>query len=261
MAPPTVVVVFSRTYTDGQLAAAVAASRSWRGVLRELGLAATSSASIRTAQRRADHLGLDHRHFTGQRRWTDRQLAAAVAASRTWTEVAQTLGLAVGSSTTALKGHAARLELEASHLSAAHPHVRPDPPRPDVSRLPRAGSLLAAAWFELCGFDVSWPLEPCRYDLVAHRDTEFLRVQVKTTRLRVSDSWVVRIASSGHRPRLYDPDDIDCFFVVDGDLTHYLIPASVAGGRQALSLRSYQHYRVERDPAPPASSGQVPVSP
>ncbi|HJQ05006.1 MAG TPA: hypothetical protein VJ872_06160 [Nocardioides sp.] len=38
----------ARTYSDDRLAAAVAAATSWRGVLRELGLSATSGASQRS---------------------------------------------------------------------------------------------------------------------------------------------------------------------------------------------------------------------
>ena len=41
--------------------------------------------------------------------------------------------------------------------------------QPDADNLPRAGSFLAAAWFALAGYDVSWPLEPCAYDLLVHR--------------------------------------------------------------------------------------------
>jgi hypothetical protein len=50
---------------------------------------------------------------------------------------------------------------------------------------------MAAGWLLLCGYDVSWPLEPCRYDLVAGRLDEFLRVQVKTTRVTNGNSWIV----------------------------------------------------------------------
>lgn len=223
-------------------------SRSWRGVLRHLGLAATSASAIRSVRKRADQLGLDHDHFTGQRRWSDQQLEAAIASSRSWVEVADALGLAVGSSTTVLKGHAARLRIDATHFGRSQPRTDGKAPVPDVSRLPRAGSLLAAAWFSLCGYEVSWPLEPGRYDLLAHRGDEFLRVQVKTTRFFASDTWIVRVLSNG-RPKLpYDPDDIDYFFIIDGDLCYYLIPVAVVGGRQGLNLRSYENFKVPRDP-------------
>src|SRR4051794_40866439 len=106
-----------RTYTDQQLTDAVASSHSWRAVLRRLGLTATSSAAIRSVRGHAARLGLDDSHFTGQRRWTDAELVAAVAGAQSWTHVAEHLGLSGGSSTTLLKGHAVRLGVDTSHLS------------------------------------------------------------------------------------------------------------------------------------------------
>jgi hypothetical protein len=49
-----------RRHTDAQLAEAIGGSRSWRGVLRALGLSATSSAACPDvdASRRAVYLGL-----------------------------------------------------------------------------------------------------------------------------------------------------------------------------------------------------------
>jgi hypothetical protein len=42
----------------------------------------------------------------------------------------------------------------------------------------------------------------------------------------------------------YDPDAIDYFFIVDGDLTMHLIPSRVAAGRVGLGLRAYTNYIV-----------------
>ncbi|WP_139983540.1 group I intron-associated PD-(D/E)XK endonuclease [Nocardioides litoris] len=241
-----------RTWTDGDLVAAVAAARSWRGVLRSLGLSATSSAAIRSVRGHADRLGLDTSHFTGQRRWTETQLAEAVAHARSWTAVAERLGLAGGSSAALLRGHALRLGLDVGHLAGRTPAVEPQPPAtaaPDLAHLPRAGALLAAAWFTLAGYDVSWPLEPCRYDLVVVRAGVVARVQVKTTRWRRHGSWVVTISSTPGPRRVYDPEDIDWFFVIDGDLRHYLVPVAAVGGMHELTLNAYERYVVPRDPA------------
>ena len=82
-----------RRYSDAQLVEAIRASRSWRGVLRALGLSATSAAAMRSVRVQANRLELDYSHFTGQRRWTDPQLVAAIASATSWTEVAETLGL------------------------------------------------------------------------------------------------------------------------------------------------------------------------
>jgi hypothetical protein len=41
----------------------------------------------------------------------------------------------------------------------------------------------------------------------------------------------------GHRVA-YDPDVIDRFFIIDGDLTMYLIPSRAIAGRVGLVLRT-----------------------
>jgi hypothetical protein len=217
---PNVSSMAQRSYDDDALERAVADSHSWRGVLRQLGLKATSASAVRSVRRHAERLRLDASHFTGQRRWSDHDLAMAVARSRGWTEVASILELSGGSSCATLKGHAVRLGLDFTHFS--HPSRRPTGARPtmdvDLSQLPRAGTLIAAGWFTLCGYDVSWPLEPCRYDLVVSKHDEFLRIQVKTTRYQSNGTWVARIQTGGRDRGSYDPDDIDYFFVINGDL-------------------------------------------
>ena len=53
--------------------------------------------------------------------------------------------------------------------------------------------------------------------------------------------------TSGHL-RTYDPDDIDEFFVIDGDLEFYLIPVAAVGGRYAIALSRCAAYRVDQVP-------------
>lgn len=150
-----------RQYSDSELISAVQSSRSWRGVLRALGLAGTSAAAMRSVRANADRLELDYTHFTGQRKkWTDHELAEAIKSATSWSQVAEALGLVGGSCVPALRGHALRLGIATGHLS----QVRKSPTfegemSPRLAHLPRAGSLMAAAWFELCGYHVSWPLE------------------------------------------------------------------------------------------------------
>src|SRR5690348_4233191 len=62
-------------WSDTDLATAVTASRSWRGVMRELGLCVTPAGSLRVVKRRVALLGLDTSHFTGQRPWSDAALS------------------------------------------------------------------------------------------------------------------------------------------------------------------------------------------
>lgn len=251
-----------RSYRDEDLEAAVAASHSWRGVLRELGLSATSSSAIRSVRFHADRLGLDHSHFTGLRRWTDEQLRDAIRVATSWSQVAQTLGLTGGSSESAVKGHAARLGIEVEHLRQ-QPLARgtnSNEMLPDPGNLPRAASMLAAAWFTLCGHDVSWPLEPCRYDLLVRIDERFERIQVKTTRIRSGVTWDVWLSNTRKGRVTYDPDEIDYFFVVDGDLGYYLIPVATVGGLHAIRLSGYADYRVGSAAAWSAASSVAAVA-
>ena len=114
----------------------------------------------------------------------------------------------------------------------------------DQANLPRAGGLIAAAWLTLCGYEVSWPLEPCRYDLIAMERDRRLRVQVKTTRCREGGSWRVALSTGGRHRGTYDPDDIDYFFIIDGDHDYYLIPVTDVGGLATIVLSAYQRFRL-----------------
>lgn len=234
-----------RTYSDDALTIAVAESQSWRATLEALGLRGRSAGSIRSVRRHADRLGLDYTHFTGQRKWSDRQLANAVAESYTWAEVAAALGLSSGSSTTTMRGKAVRLGLETRHLDFKRiQSKRPEAPRLRRAHLRRAGALLAAAWFELSGDEVSWPLEPCRYDLIVWRRGRAERVQVKTTTKRSGNTWAADLRCTTSKRGPYDPDDIDLFFIIDGDLGCYLIPIEAVAGRFALQLSAYEEFRL-----------------
>lgn len=233
------------SYRDDELARAVAAASSWRAVLRHLGLQRTSG--IRSVRHHADRLGLDYSHFTGGRRWTDGQLAEAVADSNSWGEVGQRLGLLGGSSETALKGHARRLGLDTAHFWSDRRVPLRDKPWPPAEpiHLSRAGSMLAAAWFLLRGYDVAWPFESCRYDLLVKIDGTVERIQVKTTITRSGESWRVSL-SRGGLP--YDPDEIDYFFAIDGELHCYLIPVAAVAGMRMIHLAGYQQYQVADHP-------------
>src|SRR5215813_15326773 len=101
-------------WSDTDLTSAVAESRSWRGVMRELGLCVTSAGSLRVVKRHVSRLGLDTWHFTGQRRWSDAQLRRAVAGAYSWSELLSELGLVHESTDdrTRVKAHAARLGLD-----------------------------------------------------------------------------------------------------------------------------------------------------
>ncbi|MGY1849290.1 group I intron-associated PD-(D/E)XK endonuclease [Blastococcus sp. SYSU DS1021] len=228
----------NRSYSDEQLRHAIANSNSWRGLLRQLGLVATSAGAMRSVRSHADRLGADYSHFTGQRRWTEGELRAAIDAASTWSEVAEHLEVDNVSGIAALKGHAARLKASCEHLTG-QPTSEERSIRPDIAHLGRAGSLLAASWFTLCGHEVSWPLEASRYDLLVRTDEGIRRVQVKTTTARAGGTWKVYLSTSRRERRTYDPDEIDDFFIIDGSLVCYLIPVAAVGGLHAIHLRGY----------------------
>ena len=236
-------VTRKRTYSDEQLLDAIATSRSWRGLLRELGLLATSAGSMRSVRSHADRLGADYSHFKGQRWWTEDNLRAAIEAAKTWSEAVELLGIEHVSAVSTLKGHAARLGLDCRHLTVSTA-AKSREIRPDIAYLDRAGSLLAASWFTLSGHEVSWPLEPSRYDLLVCSEEGIRRVQVKTTTVRAGGTWKVYLSTSHRERRTYDPDEIDDFFIIDGELVCYLIPVVAVGGLHAIHLGGYVQFEL-----------------
>jgi hypothetical protein len=239
----------NRQWTDEQLVAALEKSHSWCGVLRELGLKPTSTTSKRGVQQRISQLGLDASHVTGKRRWTDKDLRDAVACSQTWAEVTAMLGYDSSTSGRAtIKSHAARLGLDLSHLSTVGP-VLPatEVPPVDLANLRSAAPSIALTWFTLRGQPPSVPLEPQRYDMVVETSRGFKRVQVKSTTFFANGAWQVGVS---HRPdkngkrEPYSPDDVDLFFIIDGEMNLYLIPIDALGGRIAINLRAYENFRV-----------------
>jgi hypothetical protein len=122
-----------RTWTDEQLREAVATQRSWRGVLRQLGLNPASSSMRKSLQRHAVRLALDTEHFTGNRRWSDIQLIDAIKKASSWKEVGDYLGVIADppcGERVHLKSHAARLGLDTTHLSASSNATTSSPTMP-----------------------------------------------------------------------------------------------------------------------------------
>jgi hypothetical protein len=211
----------------------------------------TSVGSIRIVKRSVAMLGLDTSHFTGQRRWSDAQLRRAVASAYSWPEQLSELGLHGNTDDRIrIKAHAARLGLDLSQLESVRKGAAARPQfNPDINRLREAGTSLAAMWFPLCGYNSSLPVEPAVYDLLVTMPDAIKRVQVKTTTGKTS-GWQVQVGrrpySVGNRaPRIPDdPDLVDFFFIVDGDLNMYVIPSRVIAGRVAILLHNYSEFIV-----------------
>jgi PD-(D/E)XK endonuclease len=219
--------------------------------MRELGLCVTSAGSIRIVKRQVARLGLDTSHFTGQRRWSDAQLRRAVTSAYSWPELLLELGLhGNADDRTRVKAHAARLGLDLSRLDGrvkgegARPEFKPD-----TKHLREAGTSIAAMWFLMCGYNTSLPMEPTLYDLLVSMPDGIKRIQVKTTTF-YKDGWMVQVGrrpySVGNRERLvpYDPDLVDFFFILDGELTMYVIPSRVIAGRVRILLSNYSEFVV-----------------
>lgn len=231
--------------------------------MRELGLGerTTSAGAIRIVRREVLRLGLDTSHFRGKRRWSDAQLKRAVSEGRSWNEVLAELGLSPNSGNIQghIKGHAMRLGLDLSHLR----HGQPTEPPANVSQLKAdlkylrvAGPTMAATWFALRGCAVSFPAEPTTYDLLVDAPNGVKRVQVKTSTSWTKDGWMVTVgrhpnagSQRGHLAA-YDPDSIDLFFIVDGDLVMYLMPSRAPCGTCAdPDPRVQEVHRRERSRA------------
>ncbi len=67
---------------------------------------------------------------------------------------------------------------------------------------------------------------------------------MKTTTHRAGRSWCVRLATTRRHVHTYAPDEIDQFFIIDGDYKYYLIPLRVVGGLKTISLNRYQAFQV-----------------
>lgn len=244
-------------WSEAELRAAVGEATSWADMLRTFGFKPSSTKPRRLLQREVQRFGIDTGHFAGKRTWSDRQLVAAAPTARTWAELCEALGVsAQGGHYDSIIAAAERLGVSLQALQLG-PKVGRDaigfdlPSGPLPDRLSAAAPSIAAAWFLLCGLAVSVPSEPEAYDLVVDMADGLKRVQVKSTAFRDRrGSWVARV---GHRPHgspdaadfvAYDADDIDLFFVVDGDMLLYLIPLSAIGDRATLSLRSYREFIV-----------------
>jgi hypothetical protein len=221
--------------------------------MRALRLNPYSAGAIRIVRRQAEVLGLDTTHFRRKRPWSDTELRRAVIGARSWDELLPALGLAPDSENgqTRVKAHAMRLGLSLSHLAAPGRTGAEDAEtKPDLRYLRDAATSIAASWFSLCGLHVAFPVEPTVYDLLVSGGKGIKRVQVKSTTCMTRDGWLAVVGrrpySAGNRERQipYDPDLLDWFVIVDGDLKIYLIPSKVIAGRVRVLLRTYSSYVV-----------------
>jgi hypothetical protein len=245
-----------RSWTDSELAAAVHNARSWRGVLRNLGL--YSDGPTHVVKREAQRLGLETGHFGSGVLWTDEQLKTAVTDATSWGQLLSLLGMPPESrrSREKVKVRAAALGLRLDHLTnrwrARHkPSAEFSALVPDRAHLRNAAQSLVMAWFMLRGLWPATPAEPRPYDLLLETPYGVKRLQVKTTTCTAgAGSWYVGIgrhAGGGNKHNRkvpYRSADVDLFVIVDGGLMIYLIPIAAVAGRVGISLRPYRRFIV-----------------
>lgn len=239
--------------SDDDLRRAIKKSASWRGVLRELGYATTNGHTAVRFRRRAEALGLDVSHFRGQRSWSDDELRSAIRSSRDWVSVARALGLGTvgGSVMIVIKARAVQLNLDYSHIesrSKAPRGVVPFTALPRDEYLRSAAPTLAAGWFAHRGYRASFPAEPCPYDLVVDAGGVLYRIQVKTATGKdpATGAWRCHLAQNPRYRKtvIYDPGDVDFFFIIDGDMTYYLTPMEEVAGVGQITLSTLKHRKV-----------------
>lgn len=241
--------------SDNDLRRAVEAAASWRGVLRELGYATTNGRTAALLRHRAETLSLDTTHFRGQRSWSDADLRSAIQSAANWGSVMRALGFGTGGGSVmvAVKARAVQLNIDCAHLRRRHKVPRGDIPFTDpplAKHLRWAAPTLAAGWFAHRGYRASFPAEPCPYDLIVDVEGALYRVQVKTATAKDPKSgvWSCRLAQNPkyRKTVVYDPDDVDFFFIIDGDMAYYLVPGEEVAGLGSVSLATLEHRKIER---------------
>jgi hypothetical protein len=115
-----------------------------------------------------------------------------------------------------------------------------------------AGMGVAIAYFSRIGIRIGIPLTDSQpYDLMIDDGGNLSRVQVRTTTVREGRSYVVGLKTVGGNKtqlitKVFDPTAYEWLFVVCGDATVYLIPATAISARYSIFLgRKYEPFRLE----------------
>lgn len=116
------------------------------------------------------------------------------------------------------------------------------------------GVSIAIAEFTIRGYPISIPLNDTQpYDLVVDVDGVLKKVQVKTTRSKQHQSFVVQIKSvrpnrTKNTIRHFDGAVVDFLFVSCENGDRYLIPANEIDQKTMLYLGpKYDKYKLERN--------------
>lgn len=196
------------------------------------------------------------------RTYTDEQLRDAISNSTRWSDVLVKLGKSPRQNRGPVMTRAKALGIDTSHMTnlgeAVTAPAHDFPGRPQVGVRGKGGLSVAAGWFLERGYNVSIPLEPGPYDLIAESEDGLRRIQVKmTSTIRSTGRYEVRLArtiydssapANGHgryRKERYGAGEVDYFFVITASGTNYLIPRSVVGDSMYLHLDTkYRDFEV-----------------
>jgi hypothetical protein len=118
------------------------------------------------------------------------------------------------------------------------------------------GEITAAEWLTRSGFGVWIPLcHSPSIDLIAQRDENLFRVQVKTATVFRDERFQVSVCTRGGNRswsgvvKELDPHNFDYLFVLVADGRKWFIPSDQIGGRTALRLGGPKYARFEVDSA------------
>ncbi len=140
-----------------------------------------------------------------------------------------------------IRRHAAKLGIPTDHL----PDDAPSPQEGLLRHLRAAGTTIAAAWFTLRGHAPSLPLEAQPYDLLVDMGDVVQRVQVKTCMTKREVTIGRRLPGTSKGALVpYGIDEVDAFFLLDGELSIFLIPISEVAGKLRISLAKHRRFRV-----------------
>ena len=114
------------------------------------------------------------------------------------------------------------------------------------------GEADAISWLTRAGFDVWIPLgtNP-NVDLIAERDDELLRVQVKTCTCRVKERWSVALCTRGGNQswngivKRFSATRCDFVFVLAGDMRRWFIPARAIDATTGIQLGGPKYSEFE----------------
>lgn len=109
----------------------------------------------------------------------------------------------------------------------------------------------AIAWFTKNGYTVCIPLTDSQsYDLIVDKNNQIYRVQVKTTKHKKWNNFVVSLTIKGgnrsfNTIKKFDHSIVELLFIVTNDKEYYLIPTNEINNKQTLSLgENYKKYKV-----------------